>query len=53
MDESRGGGTSGLEGELVGKIEARRGREEGRINVIMDNMRSKILERTGVMEIGL
>jgi hypothetical protein len=37
MDESRGGGTSWLEGELVGKIEARRGREEGGINVIMDN----------------
>jgi hypothetical protein len=37
MDESRGGGTSGLEGELVGKIEARGRREEGGINVIMDN----------------
>jgi hypothetical protein len=31
MDESRGGGTSGLKGELVGKIETKRGgeRKEG------------------------
>ena len=57
MDESRGGGTRGLEGELVGKNLGQvggRGRRDKCNHGQQCAPRSWIeLDRTGVMEIGL